>query len=111
MESLASKRCQPCSEGAVRLTGERLAELQRQLAPGWSITDQHHLEKDFRFRDFKSALAFANAVGAVAEHEGHHPAMLVSWGKVTLRIWTHKIDGLTESDFILAAKAEQSAHV
>jgi 4a-hydroxytetrahydrobiopterin dehydratase len=107
MESLASRNCIPCRGDTPRLSGARLAEMQQQLAPGWRTVDQHHLEKEFRFRNFREALVYANAVGAIAEQQGHHPDMLVSWGKVTVTIWTHKIDGLTESDFILAAKVSR----
>ena len=71
---------------------------------GWQVVDGHHLEKTYRFADFGEALAFTNRIGAVAERQGHHPDIHLTWGKVGVSIWTHKIDGLTESDFILAAK-------
>jgi len=72
------------------------------------VVQEHHLEKAYAFKDFKEALAFTNAVGEIAEREGHHPDIYLAWGKVGLSIWTHKIDGLTESDFVLAAKADQA---
>lgn len=104
--SLAEKHCVPCRGGVPPLAGEALETLKAQ-APGWQVVDGHHLTKSFTFPDFKSALAFVNRVGAVAEEEGHHPDVFLAWGKVDIKIWTHKIDGLTESDFILAAKADR----
>ena len=79
----------------------------RRLAGDWTVIDGHHLEKEYRFDDFVSALAFTNKLGAVAESEGHHPDIYLTWGKVRLQIWTHKIDGLSEADFVLAAKADK----
>ncbi|MBN2477643.1 MAG: 4a-hydroxytetrahydrobiopterin dehydratase [Pirellulales bacterium] len=79
-----------------------------QLGGGWRVVDEHHLEKEYRFTDFREALDFTNRLGEIAEMEGHHPEILLSWGKVRVTIFTHKIDGLTESDFILAAKYDQS---
>ena len=104
--SLAEKHCVPCRGGVPPLQGEALEKLRAQL-PGWQVVDGHHLVKTFPFPDFRSALDFVNKAGAVAEAEGHHPDLLLSWGKVEARIWTHKVDGLTESDFILAAKLDQ----
>ncbi len=74
---------------------------------GWNVVNQHHITKDFLFPDFVTALAFVNKAGALAEEQGHHPVLLLAWGKVNVKIWTHKIDGLTESDFILAAKIDE----
>lgn len=71
------------------------------------MVDEHHLEKTYPFKDFREALAFTNRVGELAENQGHHPDIYLAWGKVQLKIWTHKIDGLTESDFVFAAKADQ----
>jgi len=70
------------------------------------VVDEQHLEKEYRFKDFRTALTFTNRIGELAEAQGHHPDIYLSWGKVRLAIWTHKINGLTESDFILAAKAD-----
>lgn len=106
MDKLASKKCVPCKGGIPPLKGEALLSLYRQLEKGWQIVNEHHLEKEYSFKNFKEALAFTNKVGEVAENEGHHPDILLGWGKVKLTIWTHKIDGLTESDFILAAKCD-----
>jgi 4a-hydroxytetrahydrobiopterin dehydratase len=107
MSELAAKTCVPCRGGVPALKGGELEALLRLLDEGWKVINEHHLEKNYAFPDFKQALAFANRVGAVAEEQGHHPDIYVAWGKVILTIWTHAIDGLTESDFILAAKADQ----
>lgn len=112
MTDLASKHCVPCQGGVPPLAGDELerllAELNRERG-GWRVVDGHHLEKEFRFKDFREALAFVNRVGEVAEEEGHHPDLCLTWGKATMTTWTHKIDGLTESDFVLAAKADKLA--
>lgn len=88
------------------LKDDEITELRGKLGGGWKVAAGHHLEKDYAFRDFAEALAFTNDVGVIAEREGHHPDIFLAWGVVRLKIWTHKIDGLTESDFILAAKAD-----
>lgn len=106
MKDLVEKKCTPCVVGSVALKGEALKPLYMQLGEGWAIKEEHHLEKTYSFKNFKQALAFTNIVGHVAEEEGHHPDIFLSWGKVILKIWTHKVNGLTESDFILAAKIE-----
>jgi 4a-hydroxytetrahydrobiopterin dehydratase len=103
---LANRRCVPCAGGVPPLKGGDLAALLEQLDNGWSVVEQHRLEKKYRFKNFREALDFTNKVGAVAEDQGHHPDIFLSWGTVILRVWTHKIDGLTESDFVLAAKAD-----
>ncbi len=103
---LAKKHCVPCRGGVPPLAGEEVLRLKEELGGDWSVVDNHHLRKEYRFKDFAEALAYTNKVGAIAEDEGHHPDILLSWGRVELKIWTHKIDGLTESDFILAAKAD-----
>ena len=102
---LAEKRCVPCRGGVPPL---RAAELEKMLAQvtGWQVVDEHHLLKTYTFPDFQKALDFVNRVGAIAEQEGHHPDLYLTWGKVEVKIWTHKIDGLTESDFILADKID-----
>jgi 4a-hydroxytetrahydrobiopterin dehydratase len=105
-EDLARKSCIPCRGGVPPLRGTELEELHRQLGGDWRVVSEHHLSKEFAFPDFRKALAFTNRVGETAEREGHHPDIYLAWGKVRLDIWTHKIDGLTESDFILAAKAD-----
>jgi 4a-hydroxytetrahydrobiopterin dehydratase len=90
------------------LKGADLEMLLNELGGGWRVVDEHHLEKEYSFDDFVGALAFTNKVGTIAEEQGHHPDINLTWGRVGLKIWTHKIDGLTESDFILAAKADEA---
>ena len=89
------------------LKGEASTPLYRQLDKGWKIVDEHHLEKEYSFPNFREALAFTNKVGEVAEQEGHHPDLFLSYGKVKIQLWTHKINGLSESAFILAAKCDK----
>ena len=102
---LADKHCVPCRGGVPPLTGEALDQMKAQVA-GWQVVDEHHLVKTYTFPDFRTALDFVNRVGAVAEEQGHHPDILLAWGKAEITLWTHKIDGLTESDFIMAAKID-----
>ena len=103
---LASKTCVPCRGGVPPLKGAELHNLSHQL-PEWQVVDEHHITRAFKFPDFKTALDFVNRVGTIAEEQGHHPDILLTWGKAEITSWTHKIDGLTESDFILAAKIDQ----
>jgi 4a-hydroxytetrahydrobiopterin dehydratase len=105
-DDLASKTCVPCRGGVPPLAGNELEKYSAQL-PGWNVINGHHLEKSFSFPDFKKALEFTNKVGGLAEEQGHHPDIFLAWGKVMVTIWTHKINGLTESDFILAAKIDR----
>jgi 4a-hydroxytetrahydrobiopterin dehydratase len=105
MNALAEKECVPCKGGMAPLKGKDLQELANQLKPGWNVRNEQQLEREFKFKDFRDALEFTNKVGELAEAQGHHPDIYLSWGKVKLIIWTHKINGLTESDFVLAAKA------
>lgn len=107
MARLAEKECVPCKGGVPPLRGEELRELQEELGIGWQVIDEHHLEKEFEFDDFADALAFTNRVGQMAEEQGHHPDIHLTWGKTRIQVWTHKIDGLTESDFVFAAKAQE----
>ena len=107
MSELAERECIPCQGGVPPLEGEELEELAEQLDNGWEVVEGHHLEKEYDFPDFESALDFTNLVGELAEEVDHHPNIFLTWGKVKLEIWTHKIDGLTESDFVWAAKADQ----
>jgi 4a-hydroxytetrahydrobiopterin dehydratase len=104
---LSQKKCIPCKEGTPPLKGDALKALLRELSGGWMVVDEHHLEKQFSFKNFSEALAFTNRVGAIAEEEGHHPDIYLSYGKVKIQLWTHKIGGLSESDFILAAKCNK----
>jgi 4a-hydroxytetrahydrobiopterin dehydratase len=106
--NLANETCIPCRGGVPALKGEELYALARELGNGWEVVGEHHLEKGYAFADFAEALAFTNKVGALAETEGHHPDIHLAWGKVRITIWTHKIDGLTRSDFVLAAKIDKN---
>ena len=106
---LSKKTCVPCKRGALPLKGEELARLYQQLDKGWEVVGEHHLEKEYLYRDFKEALSFTNKIGELAEREGHHPDIHLSYGKVKILLWTHKIDGLSESDFILAAKCDENS--
>jgi 4a-hydroxytetrahydrobiopterin dehydratase len=106
MTELADKKCVPCRGGVPPLKGAELDTLKGQVQ-GWEVVNEHHLKKAFTFPDFQSALTFVNHVGPVAEEQGHHPDIYLAWGKVEIITWTHKIDGLTESDFILAAKIDR----
>ena len=105
---LAAKECVPCKGGVPPLQGEALSALQEQLGGDWRVVDEHHLEKEYGFPDFQTALDFTNRVGEMAEEQGHHPDIYLAWGKVKVTVWTHKIDGLTESDFVFAAKSDQA---
>jgi 4a-hydroxytetrahydrobiopterin dehydratase len=106
LDTLADRHCIPCRGGVPPLKGEELRPYAEQL-PDWKIIDEHHLLKTFLFEDFLKGLDFVNRVAAVAEQEGHHPDLCLSWGKVDTTIYTHKAKGLTESDFILAAKIDR----
>ena len=109
MSELAEKQCVPCRGGVPPLRGEELERLRAQLHADWRVVDEHHLERAFRFPDFRQALDFTSRVGELAEEQDHHPDLHLSWGKVVVQIWTHKIDGLTESDFVFAAKTDRMA--
>ena len=106
MSDLASQKCIPCSGKTPPLDRDRVEELLQQL-DSWDAHGVHHLEKSYRFPDFARALKFVNAIGAVAEEENHHPDITFTWGMVRVEIRTHAIDGLSESDFILAAKIDR----
>jgi len=105
---LAEKMCVPCRGGVPPLTAEQIKPLVREVAD-WDVVNNHHIEREFKFSDFKTALDFVDKVGAIAEEQAHHPDIYLAWGKARVTIWTHKIDGLTESDFILAAKIDKAA--
>jgi 4a-hydroxytetrahydrobiopterin dehydratase len=107
MASLADRPCVPCRGGVPPLGPEQVAPLLAQL-DAWTVVDNHHLEKTYRLPNFARALELVNAIGAIAEAENHHPDLTLAWGRVGVTIWTHKIDGLTESDFIFAAKCDQA---
>lgn len=107
--SLADRKCVPCHGGVPPLPADEAKRLLGELHREWHIVDGHHLERTFPFPDFRGALEFTNKVGEVAEAEGHHPDVHLRWGKARVTIWTHAIDGLTESDFVLAAKIDAIA--
>lgn len=109
MSHLAEKECVPCKGGVSPLQGEALDKLSTELGSQWEVIDQHHLEREFKFRNFQEALNFTNRVGALAESQNHHPDIYLAWGRVKLTLWTHKIDGLSESDFVFAAKVNNLA--
>ena len=104
-EELASQTCVPCRGGVPPLKGAELQQILQQV-PQWKVVNEHHVTRAFTFPDFKQALAFVNRVGEVAEQQGHHPDILLTWGKAEITMWTHKIDGLTRSDLIMAAKID-----
>ena len=106
MSELANRTCVPCRGGVPPLQGEAIEKLLSELN-AWSVVSDHHLSKVYKFGDFREALEFVNRVGELAEEQGHHPDICFGWGRVEITIWTHKIDGLTESDFILAAKIDR----
>lgn len=106
MNELADKSCVPCRGGVPPLTEAEIRPLHVQV-PDWKVVDNHHLARDYPFVDFKSALKFVDSIGAMAEEQGHHPDIYLAWGRVGVEVWTHKIAGLTESDFIFAAKVDE----
>ena len=109
MSALAQKQCIPCKGGVPPLDAAGIAELLEQLDDSWQVVDGHHLTKTYTFPDFAQGLALVTKIGAMAEEEGHHPDLYLAWGKVRVEIWTHKINGLVLSDFVLAAKCDDIA--
>ncbi len=107
MANLADRQCVPCTGGVPPLTATETAPLLAQL-DGWSVVDNHHLEKRYKLKNFATALELVNRIGTVAEEQNHHPDILLAWGRVEIKIWTHKINGLTESDFVFAAKCDRA---
>jgi len=105
---LLSRHCAPLPEGSPTLKGEALENYVNAIRDHWTVVDDHHLEGTFEFDDFMGALEFTNEVGRIAEAEEHHPEITLTWGKASVRIWTHSIDGLSENDFILAARIDAS---
>ena len=106
MSELAERQCVPCRGGVPPMKGEQINDMSSQL-PDWQVVNDHHLQRSYRFTDFRESLNFVNRVGELAEEQGHHPDICFGWGKADITIWTHKIDGLTESDFVLAAKIDK----
>ena len=106
--TLADMKCVPCRGGTPPMELAQAKELLARLSSGWQLNQEGHLERTYPFKNFIQALEFANKVGAIAEAEGHHPDLHIAWGRCKVEIWTHKIKGLTESDFYLAAKADRA---
>jgi 4a-hydroxytetrahydrobiopterin dehydratase len=105
-DDLAAKRCIPCEEGAKKLSAEEIAGLLWKL-DDWKCVKKHHLTKEYEFEDFAQGLANVNACGKIAEAQQHHPDLFLKWGLVRVDIYTHSIDDLCESDFVLAAKIDR----
>ena len=106
MSGLASRDCVPCRGGVPPLAGPEIEKFSAELS-GWEVVNEHHLKKEYKFANFREAQDFVVKVGELAEEQGHHPDICFRWGKAEIQIWTHKINGLTESDFILAAKIDK----
>jgi 4a-hydroxytetrahydrobiopterin dehydratase len=106
MSDLASRQCVPCRGGVPPMKSPELEAYATQLE-NWEVIQDHHLKKVYKFKDFRETLEFVTRVGELAEQQGHHPDICFGWGKAEITIWTHKIDGLTESDFVLAAKIDR----
>jgi 4a-hydroxytetrahydrobiopterin dehydratase len=109
MSDLADQNCVPCRGGVPPLRGAAIDALTGRIDSAWKVVDEHHLERTIERPDFVQALELTNRIGELAEAQGHHPDLHLSWGKVRVEVWTHKIDGLTESDFVLAAKIDRLA--
>jgi 4a-hydroxytetrahydrobiopterin dehydratase len=106
--SLVEKKCVPCTGGVPALTRTEFAPLLQEL-DDWTVLNEKKLVRSFQFDNFAKPMRLAKKIAEIAEHEQHHPDLLVRWGELKVELWTHKIDGLTESDFILAAKIDQCA--
>lgn len=106
MSELANKQCVPCRGGVPPLAGDEISKLLISLN-GWEVVNEHHLRREFKFSNYAESLEFVNRLSAIAEEQGHHPDICFGWGRAEVTIWTHKINGLTESDFILGAKIDQ----
>ncbi len=104
---LTKRKCEPCEKGTLPHQAQEINKLLPSLDKEWKVVDLHHLEREFHFLNFKQALDFTVKVGELAEAEGHHPDILLAWGKVKITLWTHKIKGLSDNDFILAAKIDK----
>ncbi len=106
-KNLVDSRCVPCQAGGESLPPDVIESYQHQLDSAWKVIDNHHLHREYAFKNFRDALEFVNQVAALAETQAHHPDIHLSWGSVKLDLWTHKVDGLHENDFILAAKIDK----
>ncbi len=108
-KSLADRHCKPCKGNVPPMKGQDLKAFREQLGPGWDVIGEHHLEKEFKLKDWREAIALTDRIAELADQEDHHPDVLLSYGKVKVTLWTHKIGGLSENDFILAAKIDHAA--
>ncbi|MCG2634387.1 MAG: 4a-hydroxytetrahydrobiopterin dehydratase [Gammaproteobacteria bacterium] len=108
MRDLAAAKCIPCTRDTPPLTAGEIEPLLAQLNSDWRVVDAHHLEREYRLKNFADALAFTNQVGEIAEAEFHHPDIFLAWGRVKVTIWTHKINGLSEADFVFSAKCDRA---
>ncbi|MBD3617437.1 MAG: 4a-hydroxytetrahydrobiopterin dehydratase [Gracilimonas sp.] len=106
-QGLTERKCEACHPDTPVLKGRELREYYQQLGGDWKLVDDHHLTKTYEFNNFREALDFTVKIGEMSEDEGHHPEIKLTWGKVTVTVYTHAIDGLSENDFIWAAKADQ----
>ena len=104
---LHKKKCLPCEGGIPPMEEDEINQFLKEIDGRWKSIDNHHLERTWEFEDFENALNFVNKTGQICEKEGHHANYELGWGFVKIIIWTHKIDGLTSSDFVLAAKFDQ----
>jgi 4a-hydroxytetrahydrobiopterin dehydratase len=104
---LADKKCVPCEGGIPPLGEEEVKELEKQVSNDWKVVENKKLFREFSFVNYKHTMDFVNKVALLAEEEGHHPVMHVHFGRVDIELWTHAIDGLSENDFILAAKIDR----
>lgn len=105
---LAERQCEACRGDVPPMAGEQIQQMLAEIHDDWQAVDNHHLSRTFKFKNFAQALDFVNRIGAIAEEQGHHPDIYLTYGKVRVEIFTHKIDGLTESDFVLAAKCDEA---
>lgn len=103
--SLADQKCEPCRAGTPPLSREEIEALLEET-PGWTLKE-HSIEREYRFKDFRQAIDFVNEIAKAAEEEGHHPDLFISYNKVRVELWTHKIGGLSNNDFILAARIDR----
>ncbi len=110
MSELASRQCTPCKSGVPPLDANEAVPLLSQLEDDWEVVNQHHLARSYKFKNFAQALEFVNRIGQMAEEQGHHPDLYLAWGKTRVEIWTHKINGLHEADFVFAAKCDTLYH-
>jgi 4a-hydroxytetrahydrobiopterin dehydratase len=106
-KDLSKEKCIPCSIGTPPMAGDELKGMLEEIGPTWQLVEEKQIEKSFKFKDFKSALAFVNQVGEIAEEEGHHPDIELGWGRVKIILLTHKIGGLSRNDFLMAAKIDK----